>query len=308
MEIFFVLSGFLVAYNYKDAVLNYDLQSSFEYMLSKLQKFYLLHILTFIVCLFHMERHGFTYPDGVYGFIRDVFLNVTLLKSWYDPAKFTFNGVTWFLSCILFIYFCVPYIIHFFKSKKYGEGTALCSFFILFILKITFDTFGYKMGMNPWPGVFGWYCNPAYRLIDFLLGYTGFLIFSTITISISTIKISIFQCSMLMFYLAVCRVFDKQWVPAPFILLTVLLIFSFTIHGGIFEKLFGNKILVHLGNISFELYIVHQVNINLMSRGLNKILDNNHLAVFLMLLGISWLMAEFFYWRPVKRLITSKLW
>ena len=126
----------------------YDLKSSFKYMWSKLQKFYVLHMLTFLVVLCHMERHGFKYPDGVHGFIRDVFLNVTLLKSWYDPAEFTFNGVTWFLSCILFIYFCVPYIIHFFKSKKW-RGTALLSFLILFMLTMTFDTMGYKMGMNP---------------------------------------------------------------------------------------------------------------------------------------------------------------
>lgn len=101
---------------------------------------------------------------------RDVFLNITLLKSWYDPAKFTFNGVTWFLSCILFIYLCVPFVIHFFRLYKIG-GTAVFSFLILLLLKMAFDTFGYKMGMNPWPGVFGWYCNPVYRLFDFLLGY-----------------------------------------------------------------------------------------------------------------------------------------
>lgn len=307
VEIFFVLSGFLVAYNYRDADFAYDLKSFFKYMWSKLQKFYVLHMLTFLVVLCHMERHGFKYPDGVHGFIRDVFLNVTLLKSWYDPAEFTFNGVTWFLSCILFIYFCVPYIIHFFKSKKW-RGTALLSFLILFMLTMTFDTMGYKMGMNPWPGVFGWYCNPAYRLFDFLLGYTGFLVLSGFSGELLKKKASLLQVGMLIFYFAACRLFDTQWVPAPFILLTVLLIFTFTLSGGIFDKLFGNKLLIHLGNISFELYIVHQVNINLMNHILDELLDHNHLAVFLILLVISILMAEFFYWKPVKEFITKTIW
>lgn len=116
------------------------------------------------------------------------------------------------------------------------------------------------------------------------------------------------QVSMLIFYFAACRLFDTQWVPAPFILLTVLLIFTFTLSGGIFDKLFGNKLLIHLGNISFELYIVHQVNINLINHILDELLDHNHLAVFLILLVISILMAEFFYWKPVKEFITKTIW
>lgn len=307
VEIFFVLSGYLVAYNYRNAEFAYDLKSSFLYMLSKAKKFYFLHFLTFLIVLFHMERHGFKYPSGLSGFIRDVFLNITLLKSWYDPAKFTFNGVTWFLSCILFIYLCVPFVIHFFRCKKWG-GTAVFSFLILLLLKMAFDTFGYKMGMNPWPGVFGWYCNPAYRLFDFLLGYTGFLVLEKTSLKMPFWKISIIQCATLTFYFAACRLFDKQWIPASFILLTLVLIFSFALPGGIFDDIFGNQILTHLGNISFELYIVHQVNINLMNHTLLKWTGNNRLLVFMLLLVISWIMAEFFAWRPVKKFITKTIW
>ena len=284
VEIFFVLSGYLIAYNYRNAEFDYDLRSSFLYMLSKAKKFYFLHLLTFLIILFHMERHGFNYPSGLSGFIRDVFLNIMLLKSWYDPAKFTFNGVTWFLSCILFI-----------------------SFLILLLLKMAFDTFGYKMGMNPWPGVFGWYCNPAYRLFDFLLGYTGFLVLEKTDLKVSSWKISVIQCVTLVFYFAACHLFDKQWVPAPFILLTLVLIFAFTLPGGIFNAIFGNRVLTHLGNISFELYIVHQVNINLMNHTLLKWTGNNHLLVFFMLLVISWLMAEFFSLNPIKRFVTKSI-
>lgn len=80
-KIFFVLSGYLMAYNYRNAEFAYDLKSSFLYMLSKAKKFYFLHMLTFLIVLFRMERHGFTYPSGLSGFTRDVFFNITLLKS-----------------------------------------------------------------------------------------------------------------------------------------------------------------------------------------------------------------------------------
>lgn len=173
---------------------------------------------------------------------------------------------------------------------------------------MAFDTFGYKMGMNPWPGVFGWYCNPAYRLFDFLLGYTGFLVLEKTSLKMPFWKISIIQCATLTFYFAACRLFDKQWIPASFILLTLVLIFSFALPGSIFDDIFGNQILTHLGNISFELYIVHQVNINLMNHTLLKWTGNNRLLVFMLLLVISWIMAEFFAWRPVKKFITKTIW
>lgn len=190
---------------------------------------------------------------------------------------------------------------------KNGGGIAVFLFLALFLAKMAFDTFGYKMGMNPWPGVFGWYCNPAYRLFDFLLGYTGFLVLEKTNLNVSSWKISVIQCVTLVFYFAACHLFDKQWVPAPFILLTLVLIFVFTLPGGIFNAIFGNRVLTHLGNISFELYIVHQVNINLMNHTLLKWTGNNHLLVFIMLLVISWLMAEFFSLNPIKRFITKSI-
>lgn len=193
-------------------------------------------------------------------------------------------------------------------NVKNGGDTAVFSFLALFLAKMAFDTFGYKMGMNPWPGVFGWYCNPAYRLFDFLLGYTGFLVLEKTSLKMSFWKISMIQCAALTFYFAACRLFDRQWVPASFILLTLVLIFSFALPGGIFDDIFGNRILTHLGNISFELYIVHQVNINLMNHTLLKWTGNSRLLVFMLLLVISWLIAEFFAWRPVKKFITKTIW
>ena len=116
------------------------------------------------------------------------------------------------------------------------------------------------------------------------------------------------QCIALVFYFAACRLFDQQWVPAPFILLTIVLIFTFTLPDGIFDIIFGNRFLTHLGNISFELYILHQMNINLLSNRLLKLTGDHRLLVFIMLLVISWLMAEFFAWQPVKNFITKTIW
>ena len=52
VEIFFVLSGYLVAYNYCDKEIGNTFNDSVHYVYKKLKKFYVLHIVTF-VCFFY---------------------------------------------------------------------------------------------------------------------------------------------------------------------------------------------------------------------------------------------------------------
>ena len=52
VEIFFVLSGYLVAYNYTDKDLDSSFKGSLNYVYKKLKKFYALHLVTF-VCFFY---------------------------------------------------------------------------------------------------------------------------------------------------------------------------------------------------------------------------------------------------------------
>ena len=66
--------------------------------------------------------------------------------------------------------------------------------------------------------------------------------------------------------------------------------------------------MVHLGNISFELYILHETIIRGMSNRLLKLTGDHRFLVFIMLLVISWLIAEFFAWQPVKNYITKTIW
>ena len=131
VELFFVLSGFLIAYNYRDANIAYDFKSSISYMMGKLKKFYGLHILMFSIMavklLGHFYKHGMDYNGGIFGFIRDAFLNVTLLQSWYDPSKFSFNGVSWFLSCIGFSDWV--YRISCFEENKMAGKSCVYFFF-----------------------------------------------------------------------------------------------------------------------------------------------------------------------------------
>lgn len=156
VEIFFVLSGYLMAYNFSEIKITYNLKSSLKYMLQKVRKFYILHLITFIAILllwlYRFHKFGIHYEGGIHEFILDGVLNLTLLQSWYDPAKFSFNGVSWFLSSIIFMYFCTPYLIH--ACQKMKLGGVLLSFFAILIIKMILDTSASRFNLNPLPGFF----------------------------------------------------------------------------------------------------------------------------------------------------------
>lgn len=153
VEIFFILSGYMVAYNYSDRIMPANWKYSFQYMISKAKKFYFLHFITLMLMVAYLGRNFILhreYPGGLGQFGTDLILNVTLLKSWYWPSAFSFNGVTWFLSSILFAYLLIPKLVNLSRQKLKKGGVGLL-FTVILVAKIVVDTCVYKMNMNPFP-------------------------------------------------------------------------------------------------------------------------------------------------------------
>lgn len=306
VEIFFVLSGFLIAYHYSDKNLPGSWKDSWAFMIQKLKKFYVLHIITFLVMLVYLSYKFYLAGRIPYGnwstFTSYAVLNITLLKSWYRPAAFSFNGVSWFLSSIIFMYFLTPKTIRFFKGRKYSEHVIL--FVFLLAIKFILDTWGYKIVHAP--DFFSWYLNPAYRFLDFLLGYASCLVLykdkfnSSLYLPPQKI-ISAIQLITLLIYLFACYFFNRLWLPAPFILLTLLLIYTCTIKNGIINYFLGNPLVVHLGNISFELFLIHKVVIDILASRIA--LYFSHYLTIGILFCICILLAELLHRKKIHQLI-----
>jgi len=260
VEIFFVLSGFLVAYNYGDRVFDCSWKNCTLYAYNKLKKFYILHFITFLLFLYYPTKEyirGGLSSTKIHTLIIDCVLNITLLKSWYFPSAFSLNGVTWFLSTILFAYFLVPKIVMYLRQRDNSLYVLL--FCILISLKMILDTYGYKFPHNF--HAFSLYTNPLYRLQDFVLGYVFFMAVKRSLNEPQYNMHKIAQFIIPLMYVVSCFLFDKNWVPAPFILLTCLLVYLLSFPNNIYENILGNKILVILGNISFEMFILHNLMI-----------------------------------------------
>ncbi len=168
------------------------------------------------------------------------------------------------------------------------------------VLRLISGQNGYTLHWNPWPLTFSYYSNPAYQLIDFVLGYLGYQVLQPVNSNWKSLSSSLFQVGSLILYFLCCVFFDKIWIPAPFILLSILLISAFMLSDGIVQLIFGNRLMVHLGNISFELFIVHQVLITILNEPIKGVFHDDGVATCLALFFVSLITADLFH-RLVSR-------
>jgi len=72
-----------------------------------------------LVSIIHLGRN----IKSVIKLVGELGLNITLLQTWfpYAPINVSLNGVAWYLSVTLFLYFMFPYIARLIR----GEGDTV---------------------------------------------------------------------------------------------------------------------------------------------------------------------------------------
>lgn len=164
---FFILSGFVLAYSYRDRIINNEITKK-SFWIGRLSKLYPLHILCFLIAFILGVK-----SLSVFSFFT-VPCNFLLLQSWL-PCKeiyFSFNSVSWFSSDMLFFYLMFPLLIG--KLCQMGwrkKGIWIISILILYFLLIAL------LPSDLYHPIF--YINPLMRLLDFCLGILLFLLFDT---------------------------------------------------------------------------------------------------------------------------------
>lgn len=276
--VFFVLSGFVLAYNY-DLGKRWDGRSLARFAVARFSRIYpayclgLLLVMPFVVYrlarAFSLDALG---DEALIGF-----LNWTLLQSWIPDMALTWNDPGWSLSNEAFFYLCFPFIGVFLwkfstPGKNLAAGAAMWLFASLaplwLVLRpgISFEdlsTMGASLGGSAETvGQLVKY-NPVLRIPEFCVG--------------------ILLCRM---YCYVRESYPRllgrgRWFYLPALLLTGVLlsaasgfspfllhngillplygciIFGLALEGGALSRVLSSDILVLLGNASYSMYILH---------------------------------------------------
>lgn len=193
----------------------------------------------------------------------------------------------------------MPKIVSVFKNKS--RNLYFTIFLLLFAVKMILDTYCYRIPHDFY--AFSLYTNPIYRFQDFLLGYVFCLCVYDKTCEIYSSIPKIIQICIVFIYFICCIIFDKLWLPASYILLGLMMIYIISIPKNIFSRILGNDYMTILGNISFELFILHVFIIKCMSALFHYFkIEGYGIILWLMSLAFSILISYIFYKKPWKKL------
>jgi peptidoglycan/LPS O-acetylase OafA/YrhL len=254
VSFFFILSGFILAYNYQEALINGQ-KTRYDFYLARFARIYPLHVLCFFIWIPLAYKEIFQTPLAS---LLNAASNLTLTQSFIpkEPVYFSFNLPSWSISDEMFFYLMFPLIIgtfRFFNRSKtallYIAGTVLFIGLMLFVIPSTYyhDIF---------------YINPLIRITDFIIGIALYNLYVTISKKHGSISAGWEYLSIAVFVLffvfrsyipGVLRYSVYYWIPMS------LIIFSFAFQKGLLSKLLSNKTLVLFGEISFGFYMFHYI-------------------------------------------------
>jgi len=300
VSFFFILSGFILAYNYKGKFIRKTITYR-NFMLARIFRIYPLHILTLVIALVIKNNHF----DTILHWIK-LLVNFMLLQS-FVPVRdffFSFNNLSWSISDEMFFYALFPILILLvLKLKKYA--------LLLILIPPIVIAFFPSLKETHWT----YYINPLFRVFDFLIGILLFELFEKtkhqkISFNRGTL-IEITSIVIFILFYAFYKDVEKSfrwsvyyWIPMS------LIIYVFSFQKGFLSKILSNKMLIWLGEISFCFYMIHQLVINILW-ALNyklRIIENGYIliltAFFVSLVGSGLIFK--FYEKPVNSYLRKK--
>ena len=308
VSFFFMLSGFVLTYNYE----NFSERTDFiSFMVARIARIWPLHVFTLLLSVGLIFKKIYD-PVSFY-------LNLSMIHAWIPINRyfFSYNSLSWAVSTELGLYLCFPLLIR--NWDRHWFLKTILVFFSLMAAIVACNYFG--IPQNPTSGV-GFagilYISPFGRLLEFCLGMTAALAYRKIknhhTPNFylgSVIEITALAFSILMIlrskYFALCLhpfigAAGRYWVEMGGIssLFFMLLILSIAFNKGIVSKLLSLNPFVFLGKISFELYMIHQILIRYFSNHITGTFGLSNVSAYFIFLVTVFLMS-YFAWILIER-------
>ena len=253
-EFFFLAAGFLYLYSHQERSIPCTFAGSAEYVRKKLVSFYPLHLLGFLMGCFLIPRSQWLTAETA---VNAAF-NLTLTQAW-SPAEavhFGFNGASWFLSALIFCYFCGVPMLRLLKKR----ARAFSAFVLCAVLRGVLE---YAQILCPQYFGFSVHTFPVIRCLEFYCGMciAAFTLMTWTRIRSPRRTAFLFSLGeILTLGAAVWLIIrnNESWHRFECLMVMCPVLYVFSFDRGILSRMLSAAPLRWLGGISLEFYIFHQ--------------------------------------------------
>ena len=301
---FFVLGGFSMTLGYQNKVLRPDFSYK-KYLTRRLTKFYPLHWLCLLAVL----------PLSLLSFSTNLipvfFANAALLQAWF-PIKsvyFSFNAVSWYLADTVFFAIMFPFVFKWIVNAGV-KGRVL----IAILMVSLYALIAVLLPKDQYHAIL--YISPYVRLTDFVFGIYLALLYGKIKdvsakwwntktagqiIIFTLIALLVIESCMLSENTRLIA--PVYWIFVGPVILTASLIKPSC--GGIF--ILDNLYLIRLGELSFVIFMIHQIVIKYSIIAFSKVLHCDNDIIFICFTLILTIVLSIFMERHILKPITQWL-
>lgn len=262
VDVFFVLSGYILTYVYFDPYFIRPISwlEVLEFVKKRFARIYPLHIATLAGSILFLVFLDYRSEAKVTFYWSHVVPQIFMTHAWGFLDGVRWNFPSWSISAEWFAYlFVFPFSFFLFKFKGFFFLMSVNFFVIGLFGVLVFFLFDNNVGLLLEEGII--------RIIpEFLLGVTSYIWFR--------FKKRDFQSNIFIFgLLALMLAFYFFLNNFQFLILLSTPLVLVTLHHGnwICNVLFGNRIIVFLGEISYSIYMVH-----FFSRAVNGIIHKTY--------------------------------
>lgn len=272
VSFFFMLSGMLVGYKAYGKNAEVSIKAIYSDMLRKIRKIYPLHLLTTGITVLYFGTAAALVNDFSHssGELIQLAKNLLLIQSWFPEGAFSYNGVSWYLSTLLFLYLLnlpAVAVLHEIEKKKNRKSIICCLIAVFSLATIVYNyvTYSYE-DVHFWQYIF-----PLGRIGQYLISIcAGYLLRGLKIKCKEPDKYKLFFTAAEMFALVlwVASLYQstETWYnrQIAWIFPNICLLAVFLMGHGWLSDFFRLKPLVFLGDISFECYLTHHIIILLL--------------------------------------------
>lgn len=272
VSFFFVLSGFILAHVYSEREFSFG-----SFMKARIARLWPLHIACLIAVVFFVrsDSQAFDGP-GLFSKWYAFGVNAVLLQSWVPTTSYMFswNSVSWSISTEMFFYAMFPLLLPLLKRSVLG--VLIIGAIPIIVLSFAIPSFGIPRegGFFDVTTVPLLYSFPPSRLMEFCVGMVAYRIWINVRPSMpvdfrssAAIELVVLAAVWVWFsvsdYAADLFVWSRAaagWYSngsACFAFAALIIVLASS--RGPLSKGLGSFIMVKLGEISFSIYMTHQI-------------------------------------------------